>query len=198
MAAFAILDSHFGTRRHLQLRQIATLAKNFKRQSEDQRIAAIDDPWKFKQAAWIESESQTYQTSAILHLVFPDTFERVLPKYHKADIVQAFVDYQHETSDDLDRSLLAIRERLSEIYGKDLDFYDDHIWPQWDSKVSADASKWGQFIRWARRFVEYPEFDQDERDYKLEIAGNLQEARAAVEAESDDWFETRKKSVWAA
>ena len=186
---------HFATRRHLQLRQIATLAKNLKQQSEDQRIAAIDDPWRFKQAAWIENEPQTYvQTSAILHLVFPDTFERVLPKYHKAGIVQAFVDYQHETSDDLDRSLLSIRERLSKIYGKDLDFYDDQIRPQWDSDVSADTSKWGRFIQWARRFVEHPDFDEEERDYKLEIADNLQVARSALEADSDDWVGTLRRA----
>ena len=135
---------HFGTRRHLQLRQIATLAKNFKQQSEEQRIAAIDDPWKFKQAAWIENEPQTYvQTSAILHLVFPDTFERILPKYHKERIVGAFSNRIDKGSDDLDRNILLIRDRLSETYGEYLDFYDESIWPQWDPEHSPDTSKWG-------------------------------------------------------
>ena len=184
---------HFSTRRHLQLRQVATIAKNFKRQSEDQRIAARDDPWMFKRAACVETDLQTYiQTSAILHLVFPDSFERVLPKHHKSGIVQAFVDHQHATSEDLDRGLLAIRERISETYGKDFDFYDDHLWTQWDPKRK--RAKWDQFIHWARRFVEHREFDKEERNYKLDIAARLQEAHEAVQAESDDWFDRLKRA----
>ena len=184
---------HFGTRRHLQLRQIATLAKNLKQQTEDQRIAAIDDPWKFKQAAWKENEPQTYvQTSAILHLVFPDAFERVLPKYQKADIVRAFADYQHETSEDLDRSLLAIREELSATYGKEFDFYDGHLRTQWDHVRK--RTRWDQFIHWARRFVQHRDFEKEERNYKLAIAERLQEARKAVEAGSDDWYARLKRA----
>ncbi len=179
---------HFSTRRHLQLRQVATIAKNFKRQSEDQRIAARDDPWMFKRAACVETDLQTYiQTSAILHLVFPDTFERVLPKYHKERIVGTFANRIDVSSDDLDRNILQIRDRLSETYGEYLDFYDESIWPQWDPEHSRDTSKWGTFIRWSRRFVEHHNFDEEERNYKLKIADNLQVARSAVEANSNDW-----------
>ena len=184
---------YFATRRHLQLRQIATIAKNFKRQSEDQRIAAIDDPWMFKRAACMETDLQTYiQTSAILHLVFPDTFERVLPEYHKELIVGAFANRIDKSSDDLDCNLLQIRHRLSETYGEYLDFYDESIWPQWDPERKQDV--WDQFIHWARRFVEHPDFDQVERNFKLEIAARLQEAHEAVEAESDDWYDRLKRA----
>ncbi|MCY3913241.1 MAG: AAA family ATPase [Chloroflexi bacterium] len=186
---------YFATRRHLQLRRIAMITKSFKQQPEDQRIAAIDDPWRSKQAVWNDDDLQTYiQTSAILHLVFPDSFERVLPKYHKEQIARAFVDRIDTESDDLDRNLLQIRDRLSETYGEHLDFYDDQIWTQWGSRGSDDTSKWGMFIRWSRRFVDHPDFDEEERDFKLEIADNLQAARSAVEADSDDWVGTLRRA----
>ena len=41
-------------------------------------------------------------------------------------------------------------------------------------------NRWDQFIEWARRFYEWEEFDAQERDYKLEIAGNIRKVRASI------------------
>ena len=185
----------FGIHRHLHLRLIATLAQSLKQQSEDRRVAALGDPWKFKQSVRVLTDSTSYlQASALLHLVHPETFERILPQYHKDDIVSTFANHLETRSDDVDRNLLQIRDRLSETYGKDLDFYDAQLWHQWDPEHSPDISKWGQFVRWARRFVEHPNFDREERDYKIEISQNLQQARSAVEADADDWVDTLRRA----
>jgi len=44
---------------------------------------------------------------------------------------------------------------------------------------------WADYIHWARRFYEEPDFDRDERDYKLEVADRLKEAMAAFKAGAD-------------
>lgn len=185
----------FNIDRHLHLRLIAKLAASFKQQPKDQRAATLDDPWEFKQAVMVLTDLQSYiQSSSLLHLIFPNDFERVLPRFHKERIVKALATLPNETSDDLDRNLLAIRERISETYGRDLDFYDDQIWPLWDSKASLDTSKWDHFIHWARRFVEHPDFDQQERNFKIEISQNLQRAQSAVEADADDWVAVLRRA----
>ena len=185
----------FNIDRHLHLRLIAKLAASFKQQPNDQRAATLDDPWDFKQAVMILTDLQSYiQSSSLLHLIYPSKFERVLPRFHKERIVKALATLPNETSDDLDRNLLAIRERISETYGRDIDFYDDQIWPLWDSKASLDTAKWDQFIHWARRFVEHPDFDKQERNFKIEISQNLQRAQSAVEADADDWVAVLRRA----
>ena len=182
-------SASFNIQRHLNLRLVARLAQKLKQQSEDQRAAALGDPWEFKQSFRLLTDSTSYlQASALLHLVYPDKFERILPQYHKDYIVNTFAGLLQNPSKDIDYNLLTIRERLSEAYGKALDFYDAHLWAQWDPDYK--RTMWDQFIHWARRFVEHQDFDQEERDFKIEISQNLQQARSAVEAEEDDWVYT--------
>jgi len=48
-------------------------------------------------------------------------------------------------------------------------------------------SGWDGFVAWATRVFDEERFDVWERDYKLAIAGRLQAARNAFEAESEEW-----------
>lgn len=52
---------------------------------------------------------------------------------------------------------------------------------------------WGQLVYWARRFYELEGFDADERDYKIEIARNLQAARDAF-FRDEPWQPLLRKS----
>ena len=183
---------YFATRRHLQLRQIATLAKNFKQQPEDQRIAAIDDPWKSKQAAWIDDDPQTYvQTSAVLHLIFPDTFERVLLRKHKVLITRAFADRLDETSDDLDRQLADVRRGLEGQESGEVDFYDAAIRSVWDDQFDP----WDEYIKRAKRLANTEERDRLENNYKVEIGGKLALARDAALAGANNWSNLVKSAI---
>ena len=185
----------FTIHQHVQFQLFREFAQHWKRLPAERCEEALADPWVFKDTlASIDIPNAYPQEAALLHLVYPDTFERIVSKKHKRLIVNAFADRLDNLSDDPDRNLLAIRKRLSETYGKDLDFYDDDLRSKWDPEPSPDSSKWGQFIRWARRFVEHPNFDQYERDYKLEIADNLRKARLAAEAESDDWLDALRRA----
>ena len=77
---------------------------------------------------------------ALLHLVHPDTFEPIVSRSHKDQIVNTFADRVDKTSEDPDRNLLAIREQLSETYGDNFHFHAEELKSQWDPEHSRDTS----------------------------------------------------------
>jgi hypothetical protein len=67
----------------------------------------------------------------LLHLLFPEQFERIGSETNKRQIVEAFRDAAGG-AEDLDDALLNIRAVLARRYGReDLDFYDDDIRRHW-------------------------------------------------------------------
>ena len=58
-----------------------------------------------------------------------------------------------------------------------------------------DAARWAAFVEWARRFYEWEDFAERERDYKLEIGAALAEARRAFLSDSPDWGERLAAAV---
>jgi hypothetical protein len=48
-------------------------------------------------------------------------------------------------------------------------------------------AKWDDFIVWARKFREWPGFDADERDYKLNLAKRLAAARDLFRSGAEGW-----------
>ena len=67
----------------------------------------------------------------LLHLLFPDHFERIASDGDKLKIVEAFRDRTGRT-DDIDDALLNIRRSLAREYKReDIDFYDEDIRPLW-------------------------------------------------------------------
>ena len=70
---------------------------------------------------------------------------------------------------------------LREIVGKD--------------GIVAPSTRWDTFIEWARRFYEWEHFDEQERDYKLEIGANLKAAKDALLEGRPDWGDRLKKAL---
>ena len=58
-----------------------------------------------------------------------------------------------------------------------------------------DAARWDAFVEWARRFYEWEDFAERERDYKLELGAALAEAREAFLSDSPDWGERLTAAV---
>lgn len=72
----------------------------------------------------------------LLHLLFPEYFERIASDGHKQKIVEAFADRAGRASD-RDDALLNIRHAFVEEYGReDLDFYEDGIREIWQEGSS--------------------------------------------------------------
>ncbi|MCC6314390.1 MAG: AAA family ATPase, partial [Thermomicrobiales bacterium] len=73
--------------------------------------------------------------NALLHLLFPDRFERISSDGHKQQIVAAFPNEAGDAAD-VDDALLNIRRSLeARLHRPNLDFYDDvDLRQQWDKK----------------------------------------------------------------
>ncbi len=53
--------------------------------------------------------------------------------------------------------------------------------------TSSETTPWDEFIHWAARFFQRPDYDSIERNYKLEIADHLRSVREAVRRADEDW-----------
>lgn len=84
----------------------------------------------------------------LLHLLYPDQFERIASLPHKREILKAFskepvVDARLRRNPyEADQRLLAIRTQLEEsLPGRDLDFYDPDLYAQWAKPKDLDKQR---------------------------------------------------------
>lgn len=70
---------------------------------------------------------------AILYLMFPDRYERIISSAHKGKIVSRYIHLVSDPQTDLDSRLLQIRESLAStrFNGQNFDFYND-LRQEWD------------------------------------------------------------------
>ena len=73
------------------------------------------------------------QREAILHLVFPDTFEAITSINDKEKIASALAELVEEPTEDVDRQLQQIRNGLAPEYGNDFSFYEDRVKRLWQN-----------------------------------------------------------------
>jgi 5-methylcytosine-specific restriction enzyme B len=182
----AATGTAFNTYRPFQLQLIIEFAREWKHRNEGEQEAMLKDPWAFREFLYSVPlpRGAHSQREALLHLVHPDTFEQTVSQRAKKRIAQTFAEFVSDPTANIDRQLVEVRARLAEDRGPQFGFWDEDILREWQP----DTSRWGQFIHWAARFYNRPEFDEVERDYKLVIAERLGSARDAVVA-GDDWFE---------
>ena len=117
--------------------------------SEGDRKSLISDPWRF--AEWLERREHAHARQfrhAFLFLLFPDSFESILSRKNKVEIVKAFsrkwkkepaVDYKDRIA--VDRALFNVRERIIDEHpGQEIDFYRSPFSDVWKSPPSSPPS----------------------------------------------------------
>lgn len=101
-----------------------------------ERQNLLADPWEFSE--WLENtpESSGRQFRHILlHLLFPQDFERASTASHKRQIFKSLsedataIDPSDRIA--LDKALLSLRGKLEKQYGAGFDFYEPEISEQW-------------------------------------------------------------------
>ncbi len=168
-------------RRPDHLRVLAQWAAAWKELTDTERERLLADPWAFRDFA------NTYRTSAggmqieaILHLVFPDTFEYALAPEHKERIARAFAAVGDVArADNADRKLVEVRKAVAPLVGADVSFYGGALQRIW---ATPESEQWRGFVDWAGRLFSHPSFESEEREYKLDAAAELRQAREALEA----------------
>ena len=194
----------FNTSRPFQVGFLVEFIEQWKEQSPTHQRWLLEHPWEFKNfAAELNLSSKLFQSSpptthpqqaALVHLVFPDFFEAIVSADHKEKIAKTYERFVTTSKKDVDRQLEQIRQELEvQFESRDHFFYAVHeIRARWDNDYKFDL--WDTFISWAKWFYKRPEFDTEERDYKLETGKKLTAVKEAIKNGSPGWEDLLKQA----
>ena len=195
---------HFHAGRQYQVGFLIEFVEQWKKKDPSDREYLLDKPWEFKEfLASLELTGRLFvnhenapraQREAVLHLVFPDTFEAIISVDHKAQIAKTFARAGAAPGEDVDRKLEQIRPGLETEYGQsDYLYYRPDIRERWDPRYSPDL--WNEFVRRAKEYVAEGRLEDEEINYKVEIARRLSLARQAVLADDEGWSDLVKRGI---
>ena len=182
---------------------IIEFVDNWKQLEQDERNRLLDDPWAFKDfVSGIAPRGELFkekptahqpQLHALLHLVFPDTFEGMVSVRHKQDIAKnsAYASYVTEPTDDVDRTIAQIRAGLTRKHGQDFDFYNNDVQFEWNSALR----NWDEYVKRAKKYIDRGTLETNEIGYKKDIAQQLVEARNAVLENAAGWVDLVKRGM---
>lgn len=115
--------------------------------TKEERHAAADDPWRFRDLLQsVHLESGYGQRAALLHLMFPDTFESIVASHDKCRILDFYADRLPERSGDDDRDMLALRVAFAESGDEQVLFYR----PPWNGWRTTKTTTPGWLVRGAK------------------------------------------------
>ena len=169
------------------------------------RTSLLDDPWRFRDLLLSmpltskllkgHRNKPNAQRLALMHLVFPDTFEAIVSTAHKSEMAKAFAHLVSEPNQNIDRRLWEIRQELEDEYGdRNWLFYHEPVRLQWDPPEPT-SEPWTQFVNRARGYLESGTLDEEEIHYKVAIGERLAEARKAVLEGIEGWQDLVKRGT---
>jgi 5-methylcytosine-specific restriction protein B len=183
--------TYFNTGRPVHIQYLIRIGRRWKSMPAAERRGALDDPWRFKEYLGdLHGTGAGAQRHALLHLLFPETFEAIVSDDHIAKIVKSFTYALSGTTTDADRQLQEIRNALTPRYGEAFDFYDPRLRPLWGQGLD----QWTELVKWAARLHQSPGFDTQERDYKFNAVERVPAAVKALGA-GLDWLPELKVSI---
>lgn len=166
----------------------------WKQLAGDQRERALADPWEFRSITETvpTTGGGTYAKEALLHLVHPDTFERIFSRGEKWALAERLASLVTDPTENVDRRIADIRSRLAMRFGADFDFY---WWVPVMAMWKPDENRWKSFLYWAGRFRDAPDFDANERDYKVALADAVGAARQAILSNDPGWHAVLEEAL---
>ncbi|WP_430781395.1 AAA family ATPase [Actinoplanes sp. G11-F43] len=115
--------------------------------AEAERAAVTADPWRFRDLlSTVPLNSGYNQRAALLHLMFPDTFESIVASRDRGRILDFYADRLSARSGDDDRDMLALRGALADEPGDPIHFYR----PPWDGWRTTKSTTPGWLVRGAK------------------------------------------------
>src|SRR5699024_4742286 len=133
------IGTFYMTSKFHELSYLLYVGEYIKEQSLEERKNILNNHKKLKETLEkIREESigkKVQMQNVLLHLLFPEYFERISSWTHKNNIARAFAPKLKDVeTDDLDEQLWLIREKLSSEYGDAFDFYQQEIEGFWHPK----------------------------------------------------------------
>jgi len=130
----------FNTGRYFGVAFLIDFARSLKELPVAERERLLIDPWAFKDYLFrLPIFGAHPQRHALLHLVYPDSFEDIANGDHKTKIAAAFPDRIGDVDEDADRRLAAIRKSLEAEYGHRINFYDAPLHERWHPMLETSA-----------------------------------------------------------
>jgi 5-methylcytosine-specific restriction protein B len=139
---------YFNNGRPFLVMYVVAFARRLKALDEEGRRELLSDPWDFKSWLVEEDGGEQMMRHILLHLLFPEDFERIASGTHKYRIRDRLIGLVEpdetadgdggEAGEDIDRQLLAIRSRIAELMpegqgpGGYIDFYHSPLSEAWD------------------------------------------------------------------
>jgi 5-methylcytosine-specific restriction protein B len=124
----------YNTRRPFELAFLIDFMISWKRLPPDEQQKILSDPWLFSDKVEMEEHESKQLRHMLLHLLFPEHFERIASSSHKRRITSAFAGLISDEAQakDEDQQLLAIRKALEALLpNKKLDFYWNPLVTAW-------------------------------------------------------------------
>jgi hypothetical protein len=120
----------------------------------------LTSPWALRDFVnEIRSSTDALQANALLHLIFPDTFEYMLAPSDRQRLTAAFSKAPGvaDAGDDEDRKIEAIRKAATEGLGRELELYSEPFHRGWNEDPTP---QWSELVSWAKRIFERDDFDR--------------------------------------
>jgi MoxR-like ATPase len=172
-------------RRDAYMRYFVGFARDWKALNSDEQSRLLGDSTAFRSFLHGLGGSALMQREAILHLVDPETFEYALAPADKARIARTFAALPSvSAAGNDDEALSSVRGALEVMIGRSLNLYSEWFRDIWQN---AESDRWAGAVKWGEKIYAAPNFDLDERDYKLVVAERMRLAREAVERGDPDW-----------
>ena len=134
----------YNTRRPFEIAFLIDLVIAWKKLPQDRQADMAADPWLFQEFVdGIEDAESKQLRHMLLHLLFPDHFERIASGNHKRRIIKAFSGLVSTEPVDEDRAILAIRGELEKLLpNQQLDFYWSPLREAWydDSEGASEGA----------------------------------------------------------
>lgn len=148
----------YNTRRPFEIAFLIELAIAWKKQPPEEQTKVAADPWRFQALAdSIEDAESRQLRHMLLHLLFPEYFERIASGNHKHRVIKAFSGLVTAESEDDDRAILAIRHELEKLLpNQELDFYWSPLVEAWyDDSEGASEDAPLEIIQHKKQIVLY-------------------------------------------
>lgn len=148
----------YNTRRPFEIGFLIDFAIAWKKLPSVEQASFAADPWRFQEFVdRIEDAESKQLRHMLLHMLFPDKFERIASGNHKRRVVKAFYGLVASQTDDEDRAILCIRRELEKLLpNKQLDFYWSPLVEAWyDDSEDASAGAPLELIQHKKQIVLY-------------------------------------------
>jgi 5-methylcytosine-specific restriction protein B len=132
----------YNTRRPFEIAFLIDFVIAWKKLPQERQALLAADPWLFQELIdSIEDAESKQLRHMLLHLLFPDDFERIASGNHKRRVIQAFSGLVAPALENEDRAILAIRRELEKLLpNQELDFYWSPLVEAWYDDGEDDSA----------------------------------------------------------